>query len=130
MKIATSQKLPATGNHLFEIKLPFCPVTTVVMEKAEATSDRAPAFNLFYEGEKCGALWKRSSQSGESFLSGPIEAPVFPGGRLEVAIFHSKSEPGALEMTWRAPAQSRTGAAAPAPSAPSALVGDDGHTPF
>jgi uncharacterized protein (DUF736 family) len=134
MKIATARKHATTGHYSFQVKLPFLAPVIIDMEAVESANDRAPDFNLFFEGEKCGALWKRNSQGGESFLSGPIETPVIPGGRLEIAIFKSKSDPGTLEMTWRPPLPGRSGASepgsttAPAQSAPA--TGDDDHPPF
>lgn len=138
MKIATARKHATTGQYNFLVKLPFLAPVLIDMEKAESTNDRAPDFNLFFEGERCGALWTRTSNGGESFLSGPIETPVVPGGRLEIAIFKSKTDPGALEMTWRPPLPGRasnaftepgsTTATAPAQSAPAGA--DDDHPPF
>ena len=112
MRIAIGKKDPATGRYVFPVFIPFLTPITLEMEKVDnANNDRAPSMQLLCGGEKCGALWKRQAKGagGESFLSGSIESPVFPGGRLDIAVFHSKDHGGALDMTWRpgdkAPAQ-------------------------
>jgi uncharacterized protein (DUF736 family) len=104
MRIAIGKKDPATGRYVFPVFIPFLTPITLEMEKVDnAKNDRAPSMQLLCGGEKCGALWKRQAKgaSGESFLSGSIESPVFPGGRLDIAIFHSKDQGDCLDMTWR-----------------------------
>lgn len=119
MRIAIGKKDPATGRYVFPVAIPFLAPCTLEMEKTGSTNDRAPTMRLLLNGENCGALWKREARgaSGESFLSGSIESPAFPGARLDIAVFHSKDQAGTLDMTWRPLTGDRTEASAPAPAA-------------
>lgn len=134
MRIAIGKKDPETGRYVFPVFIPFLIPITLEMEKVEpSNNDRAPAMQLLCAGEKCGALWKRQAKgaSSESFLSGSIESPVFPGGRLDIAVFYSKDHAGALDMTWR---PRETSGSQPADSRPTSnpapVAADDDDIPF
>lgn len=104
-----------------------------------------PDWNLWHAGERCGALWKTTPRNGgDEYLEGNLESPVFPGGKVRVAVFKSKHEDrkGQLDLVWTPPREDRdrpasggscgtsqgyapgTGSANPAPA------GDDDEIPF
>ena len=131
MRIAIGKKDPATGRYVFPVLIPFLIPITLEMEKVESTNDRAPSMQILCGGEKCGALWKRQPKgaSGEAFLSGSVESPVFPGGRLDSAGFHSKGAAGQLDMTWR-PQQERAQQSPSSSEHTPSSVSDDDDIPF
>lgn len=72
---------------------------------------RLPDYVLYYranqrKGEqyrdlRAGALWLETSQDGQTqYLSGHIETPVIPGGRLRVAMFQAKPLYENEQITW------------------------------
>lgn len=72
---------------------------------------RMPAYQLYYranqrKGEqyrdlRAGALWLETSLGGQTqYLSGHIETPVVPGGRLRIAMFNSKPLYENESITW------------------------------
>jgi uncharacterized protein (DUF736 family) len=116
MRIANIKKSPE-GKYIFTVSIPFLAPTVIEMQKIESANDRAPDWDLLCDGGKCGALWRRmpKSPTGESFLSGMIESPAFPGGRLDVAVFKSKDVGGQMDMVW-SPPRDRGTSDAPPPS--------------
>lgn len=113
MRIAKGYKHDG-GALRFDIRIPFLAPCEVLLTKVENPGERQPHWHVTHQGERCGALWRRVPKTGgEAFLSGQIESPVFPGGKLEVAVFNAK-EPGHLkDMTWR-PVEDRRETASPA----------------
>lgn len=81
------------------------------MLKNESENPSAPRYQFFYGGEKCGAMWRRTPKGGgESYLSGHIESPVFPGGKLDVAAFVAKEGgEGLMDLVWNPPREARGG---------------------
>ena len=134
MKIATGTKDDTTGKITFPVSIPFLAPATLVLEKLEKPKDTYPDYGVFCEGERCGALWKRVPRNGgDAFLSGPIESPVFPGGRLEVAVFVSREEGrhGQMDMTWRPDDRSQAPAQSGSPQGGGAAAADgDDDIPF
>lgn len=72
---------------------------------------RMPAFKLFhrsntrknekYRDLNCGALWHEvSSDQQTQYLSGHIESPVIPGGKLRIALFQSKPLYEGEQVNW------------------------------
>jgi uncharacterized protein (DUF736 family) len=94
------------GEFAFTVAAPFLPAMQLTMERnTNATNGQAPRYHFFYGEERCGAMWRRTPKGGgESYLSGQLESPVFPGGRLEVAAFVSKvGGEGLMDLVWSPP---------------------------
>jgi uncharacterized protein (DUF736 family) len=140
MRIAIGKK-QASGRYQFQVAAPFLPADTIEIGEAEKTKDNAPDWVVTHHGERCGAFWKRTPRGGgDTFLSGHLESPAFPGGKLEVAIFilRDGERRGEMDMIW-SPPRDRNGSAgsnqgsasAPATSAPTSTAGaDDDDIPF
>ena len=94
------------GKFAFTIAAPFLPAMQLTMERnTNASNEQAPRYHFFYGEERCGAMWRRTPNGGgESYLSGQLESPVFPGGRLEVAAFVAKvGGEGLMDLVWSPP---------------------------
>lgn len=86
----------------FDVDIPGLAPFPIDLVRSGQTSDRAPDWHAVYRGERCGAFWKKVPRGGgEAFLSGHLESPAFPGGRLEVAIFTAKAAGSQKDMIWR-----------------------------
>lgn len=117
MQIGTGKKNEETGVIRFDVRIPFlAPAALEVIPNPEH-ADKRPDFLVLYGGDRAGALWKRTpTNGGPPFLSGNVESPIFPGGRMEVAVFcvTEGDRAGEYDMTWRpareAGAQSGNGA--------------------
>lgn len=81
-----------------------------VVENKDAGQNK-PAFHLYYrtnqkKGEnyrdlRAGALWNAVSQDGQTqYLSGNIESPAIPGGRLWIACFNAKAQYENEQVMW------------------------------
>ena len=79
------------------------------MERNDSEVANAPRYHFLYGGERCGAMWRRTPKAGgESYLSGHIESPIFPGGKLEVAAFVAKvGGEGLMDLVWTPPRAAR-----------------------
>lgn len=137
MRIAIGKK-QASGSYLFQVAIPFLNAISIEISKVtEKSKDNAPDWNITHHGERCGALWRREPRGGgESFLSGQIESPVFPGDRLDIAIFLARDETrkGEMDMVW-SPSRDRQASTSPQQSAASAPgstapPADDDDIPF
>ena len=137
MRIGIGQKEGEAGALHFSVRIPFlAPVQLTLHKETEKRSDRSPDYAVIIEGQRSGALWKRTpNNGGEAFLSGMIESPAFAGGKLEVAVFAAKEDDrkGQMDMVWR-PARDDdraggggAGHQAPAPAPPS---DEDDDIPF
>ena len=129
MRIGKGKKI-GEGHFRFTVVVPFLNVFELEMVKAENRGERSPSYQFLCNGERCGAMWTRTPKGGgDRFLSGVIETPVFPGGKIEVASFVSKEEGHEMDLAWSpqrdapAPAQG----SAPQGSAPQ---GSDDDIPF
>jgi uncharacterized protein (DUF736 family) len=92
----------------FDVDIPGLAPFPLDLEKNPQPGERAPDWLALYRGERCGALWKRVPKAGgEAYLSGVIEGPAFPEGRLEVAVFTAKREGSQKDLVWR-PRQERS----------------------
>lgn len=99
---------------LFKLSIPFLAPCEVILTKVENPGERQPHWYVNHQGERCGALWRRVPKNGgEAFLSGQIESPAFPSGKIDVAVFNSKETGHLKDMTWR-PAEERREASPPA----------------
>lgn len=117
MRIAIGKKSD-TGLR-FEVDIPGLIPFEIDLEKSNLQSDRAPDWNAVYKGQRCGAFWKKIPKGGgEAFLSGHLESPIFPGGRLEVAIFVAKESGSQKDMVW-SPRREETRAESPSEPSPS-----------
>lgn len=139
MRIAIGKKQPS-GSYQFQVAAPFLPGATLEIARAEKSKDTAPDWIVTHHSERCGAFWERTPRSGgDTFLSGHLESPSFPGGRLEVAIFivREGDRRGEMDMIWSPPrdtprgAAPSAGSAGSASSAPTSTAGaDDDEIPF
>ena len=93
----------------FDVDIPGLAPFAIDLEKNPQQAERAPDWVALYRGERCGALWKRVPKAGgEAYLSGNLEGPAFPDGRLEIAVFTAKREGSQKDMVWR-PRQEKAG---------------------
>lgn len=116
----------------FDVDIPGLAPFPVELVRSEQTSERAPDWHATYRGDRCGAFWKKIPRGGgEAFLSGHLESPAFPGGRLEVAIFAAKESGSQKDMIWRPRLEEKPGASekssAPAQAPAPAERGDEGE---
>lgn len=144
MKLAFGIK-QVNGAVRFEVSAPgLAPFVVIGSRVEEKQNANAPDWILFHDGERCGGLWKTLPRNGgDEYLAGNLESPIFPGGKIRVAVFRSKNEDrkGQLDMTWQPPrdgeggGNASAGYSAPAASggyqsAPAAPAGDDDDIPF
>jgi uncharacterized protein (DUF736 family) len=108
MRIGIGTKLEE-GKFQFTVAAPFLPALQMAMERNDSEVAKAPRYHFLYGGERCGAMWRRTPNGGgESYLSGHIESPIFPGGKLEVAAFVAKvGGEGLMDLVWTPPRPSR-----------------------
>ena len=108
MRIGIGTKLE-DGKFQFAVAAPFLPALQVSMERNDSEVANAPRYHFLYGGERCGAMWRRTPKAGgESYLSGHIESPIFPGGKLEVAAFVAKvGGEGLMDLVWTPPRAAR-----------------------
>lgn len=86
----------------FDIDIPGLAPFPLDLVRNPNAGGNQPDWLANYRGGRCGAFWKKTSAStGEDFLTGQIESPGLPGGRIDVAIFNSKEDKGCKDMTWR-----------------------------
>jgi uncharacterized protein (DUF736 family) len=96
----------------FDVDIPGLAPFAIDLERNPTPSDRQPDWHAYYAGQRCGAFWKKVPRDGgEAFLSGNLEHPLVPGGRLEVTIFTAKESGSQKDMVWR-PERSSGGSAA------------------
>ena len=109
MKIGIGTKI-AEGKFQFNVAAPCLPALQLTMERFESSVEKAPRYRFFYGGENCGAMWWRTTKDGGvDYLQGHIESPVFPDGKLQVAAFSSKENPGnEMDLVW-SPREDRRG---------------------
>jgi uncharacterized protein (DUF736 family) len=140
MRIGTAKQDPETNRITATITAPGLVAFEVELFKIKEPQNRQPDWEIRYYGERCGALWKRTGrgENAVEFLSGPLESPIFPGGKIEIAVWKAK-EPGRkgeLDITWNPPRVDRQESAPAANSSgstPSAAGGageDDDDIPF
>lgn len=137
MRIGIAKADPQTGRISATIAAPGLTPFTLELHRVENPRDRSPDWELRHAGERCGALWKRKArESGVEFLSGPLESPVFPGGKIEIAVWKAKDEGrrGELDLTWNPPrGEERSGGgerSATQGAAPAAAAEDEDDIPF
>jgi uncharacterized protein (DUF736 family) len=108
MRIGIGTKLE-DGKFQFTVAAPFLPALQMAMERNDSEVAKAPRYHFLYGGERCGAMWRWTSKKDEkSYLSGHIESPIFPGGKLEVAAFVSKDGgEGLMDLVWSPPRADR-----------------------
>lgn len=113
MRIGIGTKV-GEGKFDFTVAAPCLPAAQLSMVRNESTAENAPRYHFLYGGEKCGAMWRRTPKGGgESYLSGQIESPVFPGGKLDVAAFVAKEGgEGLMDLVWSAPRAGGSGQSA------------------
>lgn len=135
MRIGIGKKEGEAGHLHFAVRIPFLsPVQLVLQKEEQKRSDRSPDYSVMIEGQRAGALWKRTpNNGGPAFLSGMIESPAFAGGKLEVAIFAAKEDErkGEMDMVWR-PARDEApqGGNGGGESGAQVAVDDDDEIPF
>jgi uncharacterized protein (DUF736 family) len=99
------------GKFVFTVAAPFLPSAQLTMERNNSEVANAPRYHWFFGGERCGAMWRRTpKEGGESYLSGNIESPLFPGGKIDVAAFVAKTGgEGLMDLVWNVPRQGSNG---------------------
>jgi uncharacterized protein (DUF736 family) len=139
MRIAIGRKNPDDGRLHFAVNIPFLAPALIELAKVENPIGNQPGWNAYHGNERCGAFWvKTPNAGGDPFLSGHIESPLFPGGRLEVAIFSAKEENrrGEKDMVWSPPrerastTQASTSSTTSSGSTAPAAADDDDDIPF
>lgn len=139
MRIGIGRKNPDDDRLHFAVTIPFLTPARIELAKVENPSGNQPGWNAYQGNERCGAFWVKTPKAGgDPFLSGHIESPVFPGGRLEVAIFSAKevNRRGEKDMVWSPPrereatTQAATTSTASSGSSEPAAAGDDDDIPF
>ena len=111
MRIGIGTKIDE-GKFAFTVAAPFLPsVKLEMVRNSNPTNEQAPRYHFLYGEERCGAMWRRTPKGGgESYLSGQLESPLFPGGRLEVAAFVSKvGGEGLMDLVWSPPRKQEAG---------------------
>jgi uncharacterized protein (DUF736 family) len=104
MKIGIGIKNPTTGVIELNVIIPFAKAERISLQRNETKQGSQPDFLAFLGMERCGAMWKKTStKGGQTFLSGNLESPVFPGGTIDVALFAATDEnrKGEYDLTWR-----------------------------
>ena len=123
MRIGLGTKV-GEGRFDFTVAAPCLPAAQLSMVRNDSTVENAPRYHFVYGDERCGAMWRRTPKGGgESYLSGHLESPVFPGGKLEVAAFVSKTDAALMDLVWSVPRGSSSAKA-------SEDRGQDGDGPF
>ena len=123
MRIGLGTKV-GEGRFDFTVAAPCLPAAQLSMVRNDSAVENAPRYHFLYGEERCGAMWRRTPKGGgESYLSGHIESPVFPGGKLEVAAFVAKvGGEGLMDLVWSPPRATVTRDAGNA--------GQEGNGPF
>lgn len=69
--------------------------TLTLTKVKEKTHDNSPDYSLFfspnrkgerYDRRKAGSLWLKTSEKGNRYMSGYIESPLFPTGKIYISI--------------------------------------------
>ncbi len=77
------------------IRIPLGSFSATLSKVKEKTQDNSPDYSLFWSpnrrGEhfdrvKVGSLWMKTSEKGNPYMSGYIESPVFPNGKIYISI--------------------------------------------
>jgi uncharacterized protein (DUF736 family) len=94
MIVGTFQpKKTKEGKDFYDLvmKVPFQKETNMyVVKNDKQTGEHSPQMRIFYSGNQAGAIWKKTSQKGEDYLSGSVFCLGMPENRLSFAIFKSK----------------------------------------
>jgi len=77
------------------------------ISKNNSESENAPEYNIFAHNEKgwigrkqkVGALWMKEFE-GEKFMSGHIETPFVPGGKLQISLWRAKPLYDGEKVDW------------------------------
>ncbi|EMJ37974.1 PF05284 domain protein [Leptospira interrogans str. FPW1039] len=103
MKIGTmsqsDKKADGTDKPTFDLKfnIPFLKIENMwALPNSKKNSDNHPDYVIMYSGSLCGGLWKKKSSNNEDYLSGNIESPLFPEGKLQFAIWKDRAPNGDL----------------------------------
>lgn len=104
MKIGTmsqsDKKADGTDKPTFDLKfnIPFLKIENMwALPNSKKNSDNHPDYVIMYSGSLCGGLWKKKSSNNEDYLSGNIESPLFPEGKLQFAIWKDRAPNGDLK---------------------------------
>ena len=77
------------------VRVPFGSCTFALTKVKEKSQDNSPDYSLFFSpnrrGEsfdriKAGSLWMKTSEKGNPYMSGYIESPLLPGGKIYISI--------------------------------------------
>lgn len=103
MKIGTMSKSEKKADNsdkpTFDLKfnIPFLKIENMwALPNARKESDKHPDYVIFNSGYICGGLWKKTSSNNDEYLSGNVESPVFPEGKIQFSIWKEKDDSGKL----------------------------------
>lgn len=101
MKIGTmkksEKKAEGSDKPAFDLKfnIPFLKVEDMwALPNSRKETDKHPDYVVMNSGMLCGGLWKRTSTNGDDYLSGNVESPIFPTGKIQFAIWKEKDAEG------------------------------------
>ncbi|WP_255297251.1 DUF736 family protein [Leptospira weilii] len=103
MKIGTMSRsdraAEGSDKPTFDLKfnIPFLKVENMwALPNTRKAEDRHPDYVILNSGLLCGGLWKKTSANNDEYLSGNVESPVFPDGKIQFAIWKEKDGDGKL----------------------------------
>lgn len=133
MRIGTAHYDEQTQSIHASIAAPGLVGFSIQLRKVSEPRDRGPAWEIYYEGQRCGALWKRTVRdTGLEFLSGPLESPAFPGGKIEISVWKAKEADRKKEwdITWSPAREESRPATTTVPAPASGGDGEEDEIPF
>ncbi|MDR0664292.1 MAG: DUF736 domain-containing protein [Helicobacteraceae bacterium] len=105
MRIGVIKRIEFEGGRFLQanLHLPFLYPAVFRLGKNRSDAPNSPDYLLYLlpphpkKGEKevshqCGALWIKTGEKGENYMSGYVQSPLFIGGRLQLAVFKNKSD--------------------------------------
>ena len=111
MQIGFVTKEQFEGNSWLKmtIRAPFCRAQDFKISKNETAKGNEPDYYIYalingknekFRHPRVGALWLKESQSGEKYMSGKIESPMFAAGEINIALVKAKPLFDAEAVTW------------------------------
>lgn len=112
MRLAIFRKVAGSTTDLEgDIDIPFGGSGKVFLRPnprlATSKAAKPPVALAYYRNEEIGAFFKETSPGGVEYLSGALESPMFPGGKIHVSIFRAREDDraaaGERDMLWSPP---------------------------
>ncbi|MDR2153056.1 MAG: DUF736 family protein [Helicobacteraceae bacterium] len=105
MRIGVIRKIEIESERYLEMSVnaPFLYPAKFRLFKIKSLSASAPNYQLYLQpphpkkGEKqaahnVGALWIRTNDKGDNYMSGYIESPLFASGKIGIVVFKPKAQ--------------------------------------